>query len=210
MQTDLGTLHLLVYWAVFSMSWATNQSLYKIHSERGGCMAVPSGHRRLTGVDTITMSISSCASGDRIYTHTRAHTLWVHVSPPPVTGDKNTLMGFLWGDKETEEGVEKGGIGIEELPACCCTVIYPYYWFSNSWLKKKVDNWDKIPGEAEVGYFLDQKRIERKLNVKCYIYPIPKTPKSLFTFSENFPCHCSCCGLATPPKRSYFISQFIR
>lgn len=70
MQADLGTLHLLVYWVVFSMSWATNQSLYKIHSERGGCMAVPSGHRRLTGVDTITMSISSCASGDTIYTHT--------------------------------------------------------------------------------------------------------------------------------------------
>lgn len=35
--------------------------------------------------------------------------------PPPVTGDQNTLMGFLRGDKETEEGVQKGGTGIEEL-----------------------------------------------------------------------------------------------
>lgn len=85
-------------------------------------MAVPSGHRRLTGVDTITMSISSCASGDTVYTHTLSRCMF----PPPVTGDQNTLMGFLWGDKETEEGVEKGGTGIEELSACCCTVIYPY------------------------------------------------------------------------------------
>lgn len=42
-------------------------------------MAVPSGHRRLTAVDTITMSISSCASGDTIHTHT--HSLRMHVSP---------------------------------------------------------------------------------------------------------------------------------
>lgn len=120
MQADLGTLHPLVYWAVFTMSWASIQSLYKIHTERGGCTAAPSGRRRLTGVDTITMSISSCASGDTI------HTLSGCMFPPAVTGDQNTLMGFLWADKETEtERVEKGGTGIEELSACCCTVIYP-------------------------------------------------------------------------------------
>lgn len=84
-QADLGTPHLPVYWAVFTMSWATNQSLYKIRTERGGCMAVPSGPRRLTGVDTITMSISSCASGDTIHTHT----LWVHVSPTSHRGPEH-------------------------------------------------------------------------------------------------------------------------
>lgn len=86
-------------------------------------MAVPRGPRRLTGVDTITMSISSCASGDTIHTHTLSGCMF----PPSVTGDQNTLMGFLWADKETEEGVEKGtDRGIKELSACCCTVIYPY------------------------------------------------------------------------------------
>lgn len=74
-------------------------------------MAVPSGHRRLTGVDTITMSISSCASGDTIHTHSLSGCMF----PPPVTGDQNTLMGFLRGDKETEEGEQKGRTGIEEL-----------------------------------------------------------------------------------------------
>lgn len=36
---------------------------------REGWMAAPSGRQRLTGVDTITMSISSCASGDTIHIH---------------------------------------------------------------------------------------------------------------------------------------------
>lgn len=64
-------------------------------------MAVPCGHQRLTGVDTITMSISSCASGDRI------HMLSLGACSPPVSGDKHTLIGFLRGYKGTVEGVEK-------------------------------------------------------------------------------------------------------
>lgn len=71
LERRLAWLYFLVYGAVFILSWATNQSHYKICAGKGreGWMAVPCGHQRLTGVDTITMSISFCASGDTIHIH---------------------------------------------------------------------------------------------------------------------------------------------
>lgn len=45
--------------------------------------------------------------------------------PHQSRGTRTLWWVFFRADKETEEGVEKGGTGIEELSACCCTVIYP-------------------------------------------------------------------------------------
>lgn len=58
-------------------------------------------------------------------------------------------MGFRWGDKETEEGVEKGGTGIED-PALWFTPISAVVTAHR--LKKEVNSGYKIPDEAEVEY----------------------------------------------------------
>lgn len=70
--------------------------------------------------------------------------------------------------------MEKGGTGIEELSACCCAVIYPISALVKKITLKKVNSGNQIPEEAEAGYSLHQKLIERKLKVKYYLYPMVK------------------------------------
>lgn len=85
------------------MSWATNQSLYKIHTGRGG-----------VGEWQFPMDMSAWLESTQLpCQYPPAHqviqytyTLWVHV-PPLVSVEEHTLMGFLRGYKETEEGVGK-------------------------------------------------------------------------------------------------------
>ncbi len=85
------------------MSWATNQSLYKIHTGMGGEgeWQFPVG----TGAWLESTQLP-CQYPPAHQVIQYTYTLWVHV-PPPVSADQHTLMGFLWGRKGTEEGVEK-------------------------------------------------------------------------------------------------------
>lgn len=85
------------------MSWATNQSLYKIHTGRGGEgeWQFPVG----TGAWLESTQLP-CQYPPAHQVIQYTCTLWVHV-PPPLSADQHTLMGILWGYKGTEEGVEK-------------------------------------------------------------------------------------------------------
>lgn len=85
------------------MSWATNQSLNKIHTGWGG-----EGEWQFPVGTSAWLESTQlpCQYPPAHQVIQCTYTLWVHV-PPPVSADQHTLMGFLWGYKGTEEGVEK-------------------------------------------------------------------------------------------------------
>lgn len=85
------------------MSWATNQSLYKIRIGREG-----EGEWQFpVGTSAWLESTQLPCQYPPVHQVIQyTYTLWVHV-PSPVSADQHTLMGFLWGYKGTEEGVKK-------------------------------------------------------------------------------------------------------
>lgn len=122
---------------------------------------------------------TSCASGDTIHAHSLGACF------PHQSQGTRTLWWHSFGVIKKLSRVWKKEAKVLKNSACCCVVIYPYYCCSNSSLSEnKVNSGDKIPDKAEVRYFLHQKQIETKLKAKYYTYPMAKTPKSLFSFSE--------------------------
>lgn len=86
------------------MSWATNQSLYKIHPGKGG-----EGEWQFpVGTSAWLESTQLPCQYPPVHQVIRyTYTLRVHV-PPVVPVDRDTLMSFLRGYKGTEEGVKVG------------------------------------------------------------------------------------------------------
>lgn len=190
------------------MSWATNQptnySTRPTQERKGRVVVVPCGHQRLTGVDTITMSISSCASGDTIHIHSLGA-----CSPTSLSGPAY-FDGFPKGLQRNWRGCREGmrGTGTKELLLCSVLLLLS--------VKKPQKLWNMPPWYHSVKLHVQEGwSIQATLILPCrvassmnYTVCFIRTPLNFCVFGK-FPCHSSY-SLATLQKRSYSISLFIR